>query len=102
MGNYLQTTDMPIVVVGDLNVTIWSVYYQKMIQLSGLLNTRAGFGILPTYSVVSPRIPWLSIRIDHSLVSSDVKVQDVRTGAYIGSDHLPLITDVIIDDYLKK
>lgn len=98
MGNYLQATDKPIIVVGDLNVTMWSVYYQKMIQLSGLLNTRAGFGILPTQSVIAPQIPWLSIPIDHSLVSSDVRVQDVRIGRHIGSDHLPLITDIVFDD----
>lgn len=98
MGNYLQATDKPVVVVGDLNITMWSRYYQKMIQLSGLHNTRAGFGILPTQSIISPQIPWLSIPIDHSLVSKGVKVKDVRTGAYIGSDHLPLITDVVFDD----
>jgi endonuclease/exonuclease/phosphatase family metal-dependent hydrolase len=38
----------------------------------------------------------LMIPIDHCLVSSDIRVITLRTGRNIGSDHLPIIVDMVI------
>jgi endonuclease/exonuclease/phosphatase (EEP) superfamily protein YafD len=96
IGDYVAKIKKPVVVIGDLNVVMWSPYYRSMIQRSGLRNARAGFGVLPTLSSFSPTIPWLSIPVDHCLVSPDIQVVNTRTGSDVGSDHLPLITDVLI------
>jgi endonuclease/exonuclease/phosphatase (EEP) superfamily protein YafD len=40
----------------------------------------------------------LSIPIDHCLISPDIKVVNIRTGPNVGSDHRPLITDLIIPE----
>ncbi|MFN4147819.1 MAG: endonuclease/exonuclease/phosphatase family protein, partial [Runella sp.] len=39
----------PTLVVGDLNITPWSVFYQRMLTHSGLSNCRDGFGWQPTW-----------------------------------------------------
>lgn len=93
IGNYVAQLKKPVVLIGDLNATMWSPYYKSMIQRSGLRNTRAGFGILPT---IGPLLPWGGIPFDHCLVSPKIKVLNTRTGKDVGSDHLPLITDLVI------
>ena len=96
MGNQLAKIDKPVIVAGDFNVTMWSSQYRKMIANSGLHNTRQGFGILPTQSSYFLDIPWLAIPLDHFLVSRDIIVENMTTGKNVGSDHLPIIVDVLI------
>jgi endonuclease/exonuclease/phosphatase family metal-dependent hydrolase len=96
----------PVVIAGDLNITMWSPYYKRFISKTGLRNARQGFGILPSwpvkttyphYSKIPPFMSWLiSIPIDHCLISPELKVSKIRTGANVNSDHLPLIIDLVI------
>jgi endonuclease/exonuclease/phosphatase (EEP) superfamily protein YafD len=87
----------PKILVGDLNITMWSPYYREFIERTGLINTREGFGVLSTWpNYYQPSL--LMIPIDHCLVSEDIKVINIRTGARIGSDHLPLIVDLEISE----
>jgi endonuclease/exonuclease/phosphatase (EEP) superfamily protein YafD len=92
IADYVAKVKNPLV-VGDLNVTMWSPYYKPLTTKAELRNARAGFGVLPTWPTFSPL---LSIPIDHCLVSRDIKVLNIRTGREVGSDHLPLITDLWI------
>ncbi len=96
MGNQLRNIEQPIILAGDFNVTMWSSQYKAMIANSGLHNTRQGFGILPTQSSYFPQFSWLSIPLDHFLVSRDIVVENMKTGKPIGSDHLPIIADFLI------
>ena len=82
------------VLVGDLNTTMWGANYRKLIETTGLANTRQGFGILPTWPT---NIPVAFIPIDHCLISEELAVLDLRTGPNIGSDHLPLIITLSLD-----
>lgn len=78
----------PMIVVGDLNITMWAYHYQRFEEVSGLRNARRGFGIQPTWPA------WLfpgRIPIDHVLVSDDIWVSDFESGPNIGSDHLPIV-----------
>ncbi|MBW4693116.1 MAG: endonuclease/exonuclease/phosphatase family protein [Lyngbya sp. HA4199-MV5] len=92
---FARSQTHPLIVIGDFNISMWSPYYQQAVQAAGLQNSRAGFGILPSWS---PRrwLPWLAIPIDHCLVSSDIVVQRTQTGRNIGSDHLPLLVELAI------
>lgn len=74
------------VVVGDLNITPWSGYYQHWEEKTGLHNSRQGQGLLPSWPVHWPAL--LRIPIDHVLVSGGVS--ETTLGPDIGSDHLPL------------
>jgi endonuclease/exonuclease/phosphatase (EEP) superfamily protein YafD len=38
----------------------------------------------------------LMIPIDHCLVSPQIRVTGMRTGRAIGSDHLPIIVDMMV------
>ena len=99
ISHYIQSLNSPVLLVGDLNITMWSPYYQRLINKTSLKNARQGWGILPswpTQSDLSPLPGWVSrlfsIPIDHCLISQEFQVIDTYTGSYIGSDHLPLIT----------
>lgn len=100
---YIPLLERPVVVAGDLNTTMWSPYFRQFTSVSGLQDTRRGFGIEPTWPthIFSFAIPdrlrlLFSIPIDHCLVSPEIQVLQTRAGSDIGSDHLPLITDLAI------
>lgn len=80
----------PLVVVGDLNTTMWSHAYTPLEQGTNLHNAREGFGLLPTWPTQF-QLPLFMIPLDHFLVSPHFVVHDIRVGKNIGSDHLPLI-----------
>lgn len=103
ISQHIQAVESPVVLVGDLNTTMWSPYYKKLVHSTGLKNTRRGFGLLPTWPTRGtyhriPEIvtPFLSIPIDHCLISPELQVTDIRTGPDTGSDHRPLIIDLRI------
>ena len=96
IGEYVADLSQPVIVLGDLNVSMWSPFYHSMIKRSGLRNARQGFGILPTQSTVAPQFAALSAPIDHCLVSSDIQVKNFKLGRAIGSDHLPIVTELLI------
>ncbi|NJK73524.1 MAG: endonuclease/exonuclease/phosphatase family protein [Microcoleus sp. SU_5_6] len=106
VGRYIQQQKNPVILMGDLNTTMWSPYYHKLIQDTGLENARNGFGLLPTWPVPNPyastflkRSPIASlfkIPIDHCLLNSLIKVTTIHSGPSVDSDHLPLIVDLAI------
>ena len=88
----LRATRGPRVLIGDLNTTMWSPYFQKLLTESGLRDARLGFGLHPSWPQPLPR--FLQLPIDHCLVSDDIQVAGIRTGGGTGSDHRPLIVDL--------
>ena len=85
----------PTLLCADLNSTPWSPYFTDLLSGTGLLNGRQGFGVLATWNALWPRMA--AIPIDHCLVSPNVAVRGLRYGPRVGSDHLPLIMDVAIN-----
>ncbi len=83
----------PLVVFGDLNMSPWSRDFRWFRRRMRLTDTRRGFGPQRTW----PAGSWLlRIPIDHCLVSPAVGVRSRRLGPNVGSDHLPVIVDLII------
>jgi endonuclease/exonuclease/phosphatase (EEP) superfamily protein YafD len=93
-ASLLNSLPTPKILIGDLNITMWSPYYQRLMRDTQLVNTRAGQGLLPTWptDVVAP---FLMIPIDHCLISPDIQVAAIRTGRNLGSDHLPLVIELV-------
>ena len=87
IGELAQRSPTPLVVAGDLNISMWANHYRKLVGASGLRNAREGFGVEPTWPTY---FPVAMIPIDHFLVSADIEVTSFRTGPGIGSDHLPV------------
>lgn len=81
----------PRVLIGDLNTSMWAQHYEELVDSTGLVDARQGFGVLPSWPT---RLPFAMIPIDHCLVSEELVVKDIRTGPNIGSDHLPLIVEL--------
>lgn len=87
MSNYIEGIDRPLILVGDLNSSLWSPYYKDFMESTGLINSRMGFGVIPTW----PRtVLLLRTSLDHVLVSEDISVKEFRRMEDIGSDHFPL------------
>jgi endonuclease/exonuclease/phosphatase (EEP) superfamily protein YafD len=103
VGQYVQALPSPKLLLGDLNVTMWSPYYRRLTRQAGVVNARRGLGIHPTWPTPGtyrrlPKLvtPLLTIPIDHCLISRDITVSNLYVGPNIGSDHLPLVADLHI------
>ncbi len=99
LADYLTKIPHPILALGDWNITMWSPHYKQFIAKTKLKNARYGFGLIsswPTY------FPFLSIPIDQLVISPEIKVLNIRTGSKVGSDHFPLITDLVIPHQLSN
>jgi endonuclease/exonuclease/phosphatase (EEP) superfamily protein YafD len=95
----MKEIDGPRVLIGDLNTTMWGHHYQELIDETGLVNARHGFGVIPSWPT---QLPFAMIPLDQCLVSSDIEVLDIRTGPRIGSDHLPLIVELALLEHSSE
>jgi endonuclease/exonuclease/phosphatase (EEP) superfamily protein YafD len=84
---------LPFIGIGDLNISPFSPHYTAMLRAGGLRSAAAGRGWQPTWPAFF--LP-LGIQIDHALVSPEVQVRAFARGPRNGSDHRPIIIDVII------
>lgn len=81
-----------IILLGDLNTSPWSPVYRRFEQSSGLSNGARGLGLFPTWPTgVRP----LMIPLDHCLLSSGLRAVSLQTGPDIGSDHLPVLVEIV-------
>jgi endonuclease/exonuclease/phosphatase (EEP) superfamily protein YafD len=94
VGGFAGDRTQPLVLIGDLNVTMWSPWYRKLADETQLTNARRGFGVMPSWPAYFP--PVMRLPIDHCLVSDELIVTDCRLGPAFGSDHLPLIVDLAL------
>lgn len=82
-----------VLVMGDFNATPWSRPLRHFVAASGLCDTRAGFGVQASFPASSfvLRIP-----IDHVFASCSIGVRERRIERDVGSDHLPVVVDVVV------
>ncbi len=93
----LGINDGSLVIGGDFNSTAWSTVLQDFSQSYRL---RPAGKFQATWPARSPRTgqshTWLfpQFQLDHIFVSDDIKVTNFQKGDDIGSDHLPLISEI--------
>lgn len=87
-----EATTGPVLLVGDLNTTMWSPYYKELVERARLRNGRRGFGRQPTWPCWLPRA--FRIPLDHLLYRGAVRVERFEAGPPVGSDHLPILVDL--------
>lgn len=81
------------VVMGDFNTSPWSPHFRDLIAATDLRNAADGHGWIGTW----PRWLWpAQIPIDHVLVAGPIAVTDVERGASTGSDHYPVVADLLV------
>ena len=76
-----------LIVIGDLNCSSFSSSFNTFLENSELKDSRAGFGLLPTWHT---SMPFAQTTLDHCLVSKNITVLKRATGPNIGSNHLPI------------
>jgi len=81
----------PVVIAGDLNTSPYSPHFRDLLE-RGHLRSAAGRHWVPTWPVWCPPA---AIQIDQGLVSPDVGVRAFETGPRVGSDHLPIVADLV-------
>lgn len=93
LGAWARRRREATIVLGDLNVTPWSPYFQDVLEQTGCRDSRRGFGIQATWPA---GFPLLWIPIDHCLVSAEVGVRNRTVEGDVGSDHYPLLLDLSV------
>ena len=97
VGNAISQHRGPIVLAGDLNAAPWSAAVRGFTRQARLREASRFTPTWPRRTFVGGRpcalcVPQL--QIDHVLVSENIRVVGARSGADVGSDHLPLIAEL--------
>jgi endonuclease/exonuclease/phosphatase (EEP) superfamily protein YafD len=98
LATHLTTKpDRPTIVAGDFNLTPWSPYYDRFLHQTHLTNSRrTAQPSWPSGSRVGWLAPILGIPIDHCLVSPGLRTRRFDHGPDLGSDHLPIVIDLVV------
>jgi endonuclease/exonuclease/phosphatase (EEP) superfamily protein YafD len=83
----MSLTKNPRMLVGDMNITPFSPFFDDFLGATGLVDTRRPFGFHITWPTTAVPV-W--IPIDHCLADPSIPIVSVRQGPQIGSDHFPL------------
>jgi endonuclease/exonuclease/phosphatase (EEP) superfamily protein YafD len=92
LAEYARAAARPLVVAGDLNMSMWNRHYRPLVEAGGLHNAREGQGVDATWPAGWP----LGVPIDHILATDDVQLRNFRVLRAFGSDHRPITADVAI------
>ena len=94
VAEHAASQTSPVVVIGDLNCTPWSPYFQDLLRAGRLRDTRT-WRLQTTWPA---RLPWPArIPIDHVLVSHHWRVHRRITGPRYESDHLPVLVELAME-----
>jgi endonuclease/exonuclease/phosphatase (EEP) superfamily protein YafD len=93
IAEFAAKSTRPVVVAGDLNATPWSSAFQTLVSQGNVRDSGLGRGIAGTWPTWTP---WPLLPIDHVLISPTVGVRDRWVGPPVGSDHRPVIVDLVV------
>jgi endonuclease/exonuclease/phosphatase (EEP) superfamily protein YafD len=93
LAEHARATKLPLVAVGDFNISPFSPHFRQMLADGNLRSAADGFGWQPTWPTF---LPPAGIQIDHGFVSPAVSVQSFRRGGGNGSDHRPIVMDLVL------
>lgn len=80
------------ILLGDFNCTPWSPLFRDLVNATGLRSTARGRSLSSTWFS-----PWLAfgLMIDHILVGAAIEPQSHEVGHEVGSDHFPVVADLV-------
>jgi len=85
------------IVIGDWNLSPWSVHFSRLFDRLNLHTAFADGFPQTTRFFFDYSLHWiLGAVVDHVAITSGLRFADVRLGPDIGSDHLPLMADIIL------
>jgi endonuclease/exonuclease/phosphatase (EEP) superfamily protein YafD len=115
LGARSEIARLPLVVAGDFNTTPWTDCFCLLMQGLHLRDSRRGFGLQQSWPTAEPIVvlkslgltfsPYLfglnalvALPLDHCLVSDEIIVANRRVGNFVGSDHFPVVIDLILKE----
>lgn len=94
----IRRSKTPVIVAGDFNLTHWTARLSRFAEANGLRRV-APTGLIPQ-TRFQPGLGWLTplfgLPIDHVYVRGPIRRKAARIGEDIGSDHRPLIVDLVV------
>ena len=94
-ARWVRAQDLPVVVVGDLNATLWSHRLRAFLSETGLVDSERGHGYDASWpTILGP----FGIPIDHALHDPSLTVVRRALGPSLGSEHHSLVVDVALAD----
>lgn len=93
LAEQAHAVTLPLVVMGDMNISSFSPHFERLLADGRLRSAAEGFGWQPTWPTFMPPA---GIQIDHALVNSRVAVEHFSRGPSLGSDHLPIVADLVL------
>jgi len=94
----VKESDLPAIVVGDLNDVAWSYTTELFTKISGLLDPRVGRGF---YNTFHAKLPILRFPLDHVFCSTDFKLIGMKRLENFNSDHFPIFISLLYDPAAK-
>lgn len=91
-GREQQTYGYEVIMIGDINMTPWSVRYKQFLKMSQTNDSMLGYGIQNSWTAVVPM--WMGLPVDHAAISDGLQVVDRYTVPVEGSDHGILLLEV--------
>lgn len=92
------SSPLPTAVVADFNDTPFGRALREFAAHSGMRTAASVTGMVTTWPARVAGVPWpapLRIAIDHCFVSREIGIASLSAGPRIGSDHLPLVIDIL-------
>lgn len=93
VGKKVQDSELPNIVLGDLNDVVWG-YTDLLTGTEDLLyDTRVGRGFYNSFNANKWYMRW---PIDHVFVTKEFSLNALKRMEYIGSDHFPLYVELVL------
>ena len=89
-----KNSDLPVLVMGDLNDVAWSYTTELFAKTSGLLDPRRGLGFFNSFNA---KYFFLRFPLDHIFCSTDFSLTSLKRMNSCGSDHFPMCANLQFD-----
>ena len=98
IADLAKDSQIPVIVIGDLNDVAWSFTTKLFLKMSGLLDPRRGRGFFNTFNA---HYPFFRFPLDHAFISVDLKLKKIKRLNNFNSDHFPMFISLQYEEKAK-